>query len=111
MCDFPELSFTTDGADLVVRMPFKINNSAHVLWTSVIRQPKDIHLCFQVIQNRDLFVRSQKEIQVEWRIDDCDEKLYSFHVSRSFSPTTKQLRELLPGLQRLVAFGESFRGG
>jgi hypothetical protein len=64
----PELSFTQDGKDLVVSATVTVNNGSHVLWTHAVVLGKDVRLYYQVFQNRDLLVRSQKRIEVKWRL-------------------------------------------
>jgi hypothetical protein len=81
-----------------------------LLWTSITLQPKDIYLNFEVIQNRDLFVRSQKTIEVVWRIPDWKARGQVFHVDRNFNPTTDELEALFPDLQRLSENGRKFCG-
>ncbi len=108
--DVSKLSFTEDGSNLVVELPFRKNNSQHLLWTSITLQPKDIYLNFEVIQNRDLYVRSEKTIEVVWRISDWKAAGQVFHVGRNFNPTTDELEALLPDLQRLAENGRRFCG-
>lgn len=56
----PKLEFSYDGDDLVIRTHVEANASAHVLWTHWVTQINDVVLCYHVVQNRDLFMRSHK---------------------------------------------------
>lgn len=103
--DISRLTFITQGTDLVIQLPMDINNSEHVVWTAIIRQPQNIILNFEVIQNRDLIVRSRKSIVVEWRIPDWKESKVNFHVQREFTPTNGDLERLLPQLKQLLDHG------
>jgi hypothetical protein len=92
------LTFTQDGKDLVVSTTVKANNSQHVLWTHATVQGKKVLLRYYVFQNRDLFVKGDKTIKVEWRLpnrkkDDC-----TFRVEEKFEPDSAELMRLLPQL-------------
>jgi hypothetical protein len=105
----PELTFTQDGKDLVVSATITVNNSSHVLWTHAIVLGKDVRLYYQVFQNRDLLVRSQKRIEVKWRLVGHKKGEETYHVEKSFLPSSAELRELLPQLQKLMEKGEKFK--
>jgi hypothetical protein len=104
----PELTFAQDGKDLVVSATVTVNNSSHVLWTHAIVLGKDVRLYYQVFQNRDLLVRSQKRIEVKWRLVGHKKGEETFHVEKTFLPSSVELKELLPPLQKLMEEGEKF---
>lgn len=105
----PELEFSYDGDDLVIRTHIGANNSAHVLWTHWITQINDIVLCYHVVQNRDLFVRSRKRVEVEWRIPGRKREDGAYRFSTGFHPTSEQLSELIPRLRELEELGAAKR--
>jgi hypothetical protein len=105
----PKLAFTEDGKDLVVSTTITVNNSAHVLWTHTTVLGNDVRLSYYVFQNRDLLVRSQKRIEVKWRLVGRKKGEETYHVERSFLPSSAELKELLPQLQKLAEEGEKFR--
>ena len=102
----PELTFTQDGEDLVVSATITVNNSSHVLWTHAIVLGNDVRLYYQVFQNRDLLVRSQKQIEVKWRLVGRKKGEETYHVEKGFLPSSAELKELLPHLQKLMEEGE-----
>ncbi len=106
--DLSTVTFTNLNGDLVVRMPFTANNSQHFVWTSVPRQPGQVRLKFEVIQNRDLYVRSQKTIYVEWVISGCNEDEFTFHIERALTPSTSELEQILAELEILIENGRKF---
>jgi hypothetical protein len=59
-----------DGADVVVTKTVTVNNSRHALLTDAFRDPRTggMRLTYVVVQNRDYLVRSQKRIEVTWRV-------------------------------------------
>jgi hypothetical protein len=111
----PVLTFTQDGKDLVVKTTVTANSSPHVLWTKVISLGDKVVLRYYVIQNTDLFVRggeatrSQKQVTVEWRLPGQTKEGKQFQVEAYFQPSTAELKQLLPQLQKLVEEGETFR--
>jgi hypothetical protein len=105
----PELSFTQDGKDLVVSATITVNNSSHVLWTHAVVLGKDVRLYYQVFQNRDLLVRSQKQIEVKWRLVGHQKGGETYHVEKTFLPSSVELKELLPQLQKLREEGEKVK--
>lgn len=116
--DKPELVFTQEGDDLVVSTTVTANNSPHVLWTHVVvtggivlppggriedAKPRTtISLQYCVIQNRDWFVRSTKEVQITWRIPRQKKAGARFRAYEVFTPTSKEMKALLPQLQALT---------
>src|SRR5262245_53620761 len=105
----PELTFTQDGKDLIVSTTITVNNSSHVLWTHAIVLGKEVRLYYQVFQNRDLLVRSQKQIKVTWRLVGHKKGEATYHVEKSFLPSSAELKKLLPQLQKLMEEGEKFK--
>lgn len=101
------VSRVPDG--LLVRLPIMANNSAHVIWTSVNMDAKDIYLKFTVVQNPKIFVRSRKTVEVEWRIAGYTDGM-PLHVIRSFSPSERDLAFLQPQLKQLFDYGRIFPG-
>jgi hypothetical protein len=105
----PELTFRQDGDDLVVVATLTVNNSPHVVLTeSVIGQRADkVHLFCYVIQNRDLLVRSRKEIAVEWHLTGRTRADESYQVGTcTVTAGTGELRQAIAGLQDLMTMGE-----
>ena len=107
----PKLTFTQVGKDLVISTTITVNNSAHVLWTHPIDQGKDVFLNYYVFQNSDLLVRSQKQIEVRWRLVGRKKGEETYHVQKDFLPSTAELKDLLPQLQKLMKEGETFKKG
>jgi hypothetical protein len=105
----PKLTFTQDGKDLVVSTTITVNNSSHVMWTHAIDLGKEVHLNYYVFQNRDLLVRSQKQIEVKWRLVRRKKGEEIYHVQKDFLPSSAELKELLPQLQKLMEHGEKFK--
>jgi hypothetical protein len=83
-----------------------VNNSPHALWTHALVQGKDVSLRYYVFQNRDLFVRSQKAIEVQWRLTNRQKAGHTFRVEEKFQPDSAELNTLLPHLQRLKDGGK-----
>jgi hypothetical protein len=105
----PELKFTQDGEDLVVSTMITVNNSSHALWTHATFVGNNMRLSYQVFQNRDLLVRSQKQIEVQWRLVGHTKGDETYHVEQRFLPSSAELKELLPQLQKLMEEGERLR--
>src|SRR5262245_45262856 len=87
----PKLTFTQDSNDLVVSTTITVNASSHVLWTHAIDLGKDVHLKYYVFQNRDLLVRSQKEIEVKWRLVGRKKGEATYRVQKNFLPSSSEL--------------------
>lgn len=103
----PKLTLTVDGKDLIISSTVTVNNSPHVVWTHAIESGKDVFLYYQIIQNRDLLVRgegtrSQKQIELKWKLPGVKPMGKVYHVRQEFLPNTAELKELLPQLQKLV---------
>lgn len=105
----PPITVTQDGPDLVVKMSVTANNSAHVLWTNTIDSGDTAVLRYYVIQNPDLFVRSQKQVEVVWRIPKRKAGDVTLSVQNVFRPTSAELRALLPRLQQLADEGAALK--
>ena len=102
----PKLKFTQDGDDLVVSTTITVNAGPHVLWTHVIDLGRDVSLYYYVIQNRDVLYRSQKQIEVKWRLVGHKQGQANYHTRESFIPSSAELKELLPQLRKLMEEGE-----
>ncbi len=105
------LTFHVEGNDLVVSTTIIANASPHALWTSYHKSldGKSFELEYCLIHNRDLLVRSQKKVQVVWRLQGQanlaqDPALFQVHAS-NLLPTTAELASLLPQLQNLQQAG------
>ena len=110
----PELTFLQDGNDLVVTARVTVNDSPHVLWTDVSADSsaRAVTLRYVVIQNRDLLVRSQKQVDVTWRLPGRTKGHDAFRVeATTMQPTSAELRQLVPGLQQLAEQGKRVRPG
>ncbi len=106
----PDLKYSQDGNDLVVRMEVIANNSPHVLWTGVIDGGATrAALRYYIVQNTDLFVRSQKRVTVEWRLPGRKMGETEVRVDKEFAPNTAELKALMPQLQKLIEAGEERR--
>src|SRR5688500_17896441 len=59
-----------EGEEVVVTKTVTVNNSRHALMTDAYRDPRtgEMRLTYVVVQNRDYLVRSQKRIEVTWRV-------------------------------------------
>jgi hypothetical protein len=64
----PKLEFSQDGEDLVVKTTITVNGSAHTLWSDVSVFADNVTLRYHVFQCIDLSVRSQKQVEITWRI-------------------------------------------
>jgi hypothetical protein len=107
--DAPKLEFSQDGTDLVVKAKITVNASSHVLWTDAFVFGDKVTLRYHVFQCSDLFVRSQKQIELTWRIPNGKQEGMKFEMADQFQPTTAQLKGLLPQLEKLAAEGGKFR--
>ena len=107
--DAPKLEFSKDGNDLVVKTTITVNASSHVLWTDVIDGRDRVTLRYHVIQCKDLLVRSQKKITIEWRVPAGRTEGVKYEMVDSFQPTTAQLKALLPQLEKLAAEGAKWK--
>jgi hypothetical protein len=99
------IAITQDGADLVVKMKVTANNSLHVLWTNTIDSGDTVTLRYYVIQNPDLFVRSQKQVDVEWRVPRRKAGEVKIRVQEAFQPSSADLKALAPQLKELEEVG------
>jgi hypothetical protein len=106
-----ELAFEQDGDDLVVSMPLTVNNSDHVLLTdSSAGRGREVTLFFCVVQNRDLLVRSQKQIDVRWRLPGRTRGDAQFRVEGSAVQLPSAVIKAAGGeLQDLARKGEEVR--
>lgn len=117
-----ELVFEQDGEDLIVSTTVEANNSPHVLWTHVMVTSTGrvmqsdgrlaeartmIWLEYCVIQNRDLIVRSLKDVKITWRVPGRKKDDSIFKAHEIFTPTSAELNDLLPELQALMEKGEN----
>lgn len=107
--DAPKLEFSQDGKDMVAKTTITVNASAHVLWTDTLVSGDKVTLRYHIIQCTDLFVRSQKDVEVTWRIPNGKQEGMKFEVVDQFQPTTAQLKALLPQLEKLAAEADKFR--
>ncbi len=114
----PELQFTTDGNDLLVAASVEANNSPHVLWTRVhvLRarvipaggrvedavKKHEISLHYYVFQNRDLYCRSRKKVEVIWRLRDHRKGSETYKIVETFDPDSEEMKRLLPQLEVLA---------
>jgi hypothetical protein len=105
----PKLNFAQDGDDLVVSTTIIANHSSHVLWTHSSGLGRDVYLKYHVFQNRDLLVRGQKPLEVKWRLAGRTKGEANYHVEKSFLPSSEELKDLLPQLQKLMEEGEKSR--
>ena len=65
----PEITFKTDGNDVLASIQVTANNSPHALSTSYrIGADNIVTLHYTLIQNADRFVRSIKKVTIEWRL-------------------------------------------
>src|SRR5262245_42719201 len=101
-----QLKFIQNGKDLVVSTTLTVNNSSHVLWTHAIVLEENVWLYYEVFQNRDLLVRSQKQIEVKWRLAGHKKGTETYHVQKGFLPSSGELKDVLPQLQKLMQEGE-----
>lgn len=104
-----ELTVAQEGKDVVLSAKVTVNNSPHVLWTDlwVNDSSREVTLRYVVVQNRDLLVRSQKQIDVTWCVPGRAKGADPYRVEgASLTPTTDELKQLLPQVQQLVEQGE-----
>ena len=113
-----DLTFAQDGDDLLVSLVVMANNSPHVLWTrafvqtgkvipagGTVAQAKPanrVSLMYCLIQNRDLFRRSNKSVVVKWRLPNRTREDKNYVVERCFSPMAAEWRELSAELNALM---------
>jgi hypothetical protein len=103
------ITITQDGPDLVVKMSVTANASHHVLWTGVIDSGDTATLQYYVIQNPDLFVRSQKKVDVSWRLPNRKAGAVKLSVQEVFQPSSADLKALAPQLKELAEVGALFK--
>ena len=109
-----ELKFTQDGADLVVSMSLQVNNSDHVALTNSWVNPRtrEVSLFYCVVQNRDLLVRSQKQIELTWRLAGHTKGAEAYRVNGSVvTPGSDELGEIGAKVRDLAEKGEQRREG
>jgi hypothetical protein len=104
-----KLEFSQDDKDLVVKTTITVNGSAHVLWNDVSVFAETVTLRYHVFQCIDLSVRSQKQVEITWRIPNVKREGMTFEAKDDFQPTTGQLKALLPQLEKLAAEGDKHR--
>lgn len=113
-----ELMFTQDGSDLVISTVARANNSPHVLWTRVhslrgkvvpeggrvedAKQEYRISLHYYLFQNRDLYTRSRKDVEITWRLPSHTRGSETYIAVELFDPNSAELNELLPKLEALA---------
>lgn len=108
----PKLEFKVDGADLIVTTKVTANNSPHVLQTSYyVNSKQEVQLKYILIQNTDLLVRSQKKVQVTWRLKGMAAlpapANLSFHVEpTNLTLSSAELGVLIPQLDQLKQTGD-----
>lgn len=114
------LGFAQDGDDLIVSLSVVANNSPHVLWTDAIvqtnrvippggsvadaRPATRVCLMYCLIQNRDLYRRSKKTVDIKWRLTNrthCESDEYV--VSQCFIPKQTEWPQLAAKLNTLMA--------
>ena len=95
---------------LIASFDFLINNSEHVLWTGFSIGANQIGLKFEVIQNRDLTVRSQKVIKIEWVLPGDTPEDLPFRIERSLAPNSQELAILATQLEQLSLVGHKLQG-
>jgi hypothetical protein len=105
----PKLNLTQDGDDLVVSTTITINAGPYVLWTHAGGLGSDVSLYYYVIQNRDRLYRSTKQIEVKWRLAGRKRGADNYRVENIFLPSSTELKELLPQLQKLTDESEHSR--
>ena len=114
----PQLKFTQEGNDLVIAAVVSANNSPHILWTRVYtfrakvipnggrledaREEHRISLHYYVFQNRDLYMRSLKDIEVIWRMPGHKRGSEEYRIVRTFDPDSDELKQLLPKMEALA---------
>lgn len=85
--------------ETVVTLSLSANNSPHVLCTSSeFNRSRNVYVLHYVLaQNRDLFVRSRKQVTVEWRLRDFRGDRRNIEVRGAIVTfTTAQLTTLMP---------------
>ena len=114
----PRLMFKQDGDDLVVTARVEVNNSPHVIWTCIdesrarviskgeqVDDAKQVHriaLHYYVFQNRDLYCRSIKFVEVTWRMSGHEKGDETYELVQTFDPDSAELLDLLPKLEALA---------
>jgi hypothetical protein len=117
-----ELVFAEYGDDLLVTTTIRANNSPHVMWKGVnVFRGKvvpaggrleaavadhRITLQYCIFQNRDLFTRSFKDVEITWRVHGRLESAATYKVEQAFCPDSAELLELLPKLKALAEHSE-----
>ena len=94
-----KLTFQTKGGSLTASLPLRVNNSPALIDTSftVDEEKKSVTLAFVVIQNRDLYRRSIRQVAPNWNLGKISQKDYSFQTKGTVvALKTTQLKTLLP---------------
>lgn len=110
--DKPEVTYKQDGNDLVVSLKVTANNSPHALFAWADGSDKELTLRYFLVQNTDAFVRSRKEVTVEWRLagkKEADVKVKGVEPVK-LNVKTADLKGFAEELQKVVQAGEK-KGG
>jgi hypothetical protein len=96
--------FKQDGDDLVITLEILINGCADVHSTSWKEYSGVYYLHYSVVQNLDSFIRSVKEITLEWRLKNHkmgNESKYPI-TAAYWAPTNDELKASEPELKKLI---------
>jgi hypothetical protein len=94
-----KLAFRTEDGHLMASLPLRVNNSPALIDTSFVvdEEQKSVSLAFVVVQNRDLYRRSIRQVTPTWDLGTISQKDYSFQIKGSVvALETEQLKTLLP---------------
>ena len=106
--DKPEVTYKQDGADVVVSVKARANNSPHALIATTEGSDKALTLRYVLVQNPDIFVRSMKWVTVEWRlVGKKEEDVKVKGVERvELNVKTADLKAFADQVQKVVEAGE-----
>lgn len=116
-----KLVFVQDGEDLVIAMKLEIDSKPYLIWSHPeiimhhdphLKGPRNppktlsVHLHYEVIQCRIALLptspgKMKQQVEVKWRLKNHKRDGETYWTMKGFSPSTQELEELLPKLQKL----------
>jgi len=102
----PDITFKTDGNDVLASIQVTANGSPHALSTSYhVSADNVVTLHYTLVQNADRLVRCTKNVTIEWRLKDfavLPTPLLNYHVESTYlALSASEVKTLTTQLQFL----------